>query len=95
MIVPKLLATLLLLAPPPGCHRSQDREVVHVPVPAPPCPIGELPLPPPIRPEVCGTPPDERVCLTPADSDALFLWARDLLRWAAVAKVCLSSPVTL
>lgn len=72
------LLVLLLSA----CAPSQPK---YVPVPqSTPCEVRPMPTFPAVSPDVC----DERVCLTPADSDAIWLWARDVERWGKEMRTC-------
>ena len=62
---------------------------VLVPVQPPPCSQGT----PPVFPAVSAATCDDRVCLSPEDVTAIWLYVRDTVRWEEHVKVCLDTPI--
>lgn len=73
--------SLLLLMLLNACGASPT---TYVPVSLARCALPAPAAPPKIEPIVCG----EHVCLTPADSDAIWLYVRDTLRWQEKVALC-------
>jgi hypothetical protein len=79
-------ALMILLLASTACVRT-IRE--PYPVPAPPCALSPAPVLPALHLTRCG----DTACITKADVDTLWLFQRDVSRWAAEARACGGQPV--